>query len=75
MSFSDTYINSIVVRKILEGIPEEERETFLSSLRQSISMFDGYVGDASLGSMLRESPDDSIDGIPKQEGRRPPRRR
>ena len=76
MSFSDTYVNSAVVRRILEGIPEGEREAFVKTLRESVSMFDSLVLDPSAFSMLNISSEDEARGIPNQEGgRRPPRRR
>jgi hypothetical protein len=76
MSFSDAYVNSAVVRRILEGIPEGEREAFVKTLRESVSVFDSLVLDPSALSMLNGSAEESIGGIPNQEGsRRPPRRR
>jgi hypothetical protein len=76
MSFSDAYVNSAVVRRVLEGIPEGEREAFVKTLRESVSMFDSLVLDPSTLSMLNSSSEDEAGGIPNQEGgRRPPRRR
>jgi hypothetical protein len=76
MSFSDAYVNSAVVRRVLEGIPEGEREAFVKTLRESVSMFDSLVLDPSALSMLNISSEDEAGGIPNQEGgRRPPRRR
>jgi hypothetical protein len=76
MSFSDAYVSSAVVRRILEGIPEGEREAFVKTLRESVSMFDSLVLDPSTLSMLNSSSEDENGVIPNQEGgRRPPRRR
>ena len=72
MNFSDTYINSQFVKKMLEAIPESDRERFIAVLRQSIAQYDGLVsvsGNSEIFDALRVG-----DEIPKEGGRRPPRR-
>lgn len=75
LSFSEAYINSPLVRSMLEGLPESERETFLEQLRKNISVYDGLVGGAHGSSHVFEFLKDPGEVIPNQDGRRPPRRR
>lgn len=70
-SFSDAYINSPLVRSILEGVPESEHAVFLEQLRKNISVYDSLVGSSHVFDLMRE-PNEVI---PNQDGRRPPRRR
>jgi hypothetical protein len=72
MNFSDTYINSQFVKKMLEAIPESDRERFIEVLRQSIAQYDGLVsvsGNSEIFDALHVGSE-----IPKEGGRRPPRR-
>lgn len=70
-SFSDVYINSPLIRIMLESIPESERAAFLEQLRKNVSVYDGLVGSTPVFDMLK----DPVEVIPNQDGRRPPRRR
>ena len=74
-NFSDAYINSPLVRNLLEGIPEAERDLFLQHLRKNVSMYDGLVGGANGSPFVFDLLRASEDPTPEQETRRPPRRR
>jgi hypothetical protein len=74
-NFSDAYINSPLVRSVLEGLPESEREAFLEQLRKNVSAYDGLVGGTHGSSHVFELLKDPGEVIPNQDGRRPPRRR
>lgn len=69
-NFSDVYINSPLVKSMLEGIPESERAIFLDQLRKNISAYDGLVGPSSVFDLLMGP----VEEISAQDGRRPPRR-
>ena len=74
-SFSDAYVNSPMVRKLLESVPESERDLFLEHLRKSVSMYDGLMGGNSNSSFVFDLLRSHEDPTPDQETRRPPRRR
>ena len=74
-SFSDLYVNSQMTQELLKGVPESDRENFINLLRQSISQYDAFFAVGGGNPEMLEILKGSSSEIPKEEGRRPPRRR
>jgi len=74
-NFSDLYVNSPIVQNLLKGIPEEDREKFVESLRQSLVPYDALASFGGKSPEIFNVLRGSAEEIPKEEGRRPPRRR
>jgi hypothetical protein len=73
-SFSDLYMKSQVVEQLLRSVPESDRERFMEALRASVSQYDAFSA-FSAGSSIHELLGSPSTEIPREEGRRPPRRR
>lgn len=73
-TFSQTYINSSIVRSLIESVPEAERPVFLEHLRITMEQYDHFSGlswdKSSIAEALRGGDGDQV----QQGGRRPPRR-
>lgn len=73
-SFSQVYMNSIIVKTMLEKIPEQEREAFIESVRRGLEQYDALAGlgweRSSIAELLRGDAGNGESG-----DRRPPRRR
>lgn len=74
-SFSQIYMNSKLVKSMVESIPESEREAFVEHLRLSMQQYDYLAGVGWGDSSIAKALAGSSDEIPNQVDRRPPRRR
>lgn len=73
--FSQIYMNSTIVKSLLESVPEADRETFLEHLRYSMEQYDHLAGLGWDKSSIAEALRGGEDGNIQQGDRRPPRRR
>lgn len=74
-TFSQTYINSTIVKSLLEGVPEDERATLLEHLRLSMEQYDHLTGIGWEKTSIAEALHGKVAEAAQLGDRRPPRRR
>ena len=72
--FSQIYVNSQFMSKLLENVPEAERGAVVEHLKSFMSQYDHLAAGGWENSSIAEALRGSAEETTVNEGRRPPRR-